>query len=897
MGKWLGMISGYNLKNAGPRSFFFIIIIGLLFGSLPISLIAADENGSAPDPADCVSETSSRANQKPVVNIDNPIDQSDVKGIVNITGTAYDDIRVLNVIITIFKNSYNATDTSVNGTWETWYHLLDTEFYPNGVFTVEVTAYDNESYSKSSINIMINNTEVPTIPPRVWIDTPADNEKVKGSIKITGRAVDDVLVTGVKLTVNGKDYTAFDNTVNNSWYKWLFDLDTTKLADGSYNLTAKAGDGLSTGLKKIRIRVNNNGLFDRDYPPSITITRPLNGTVVFGEIDVSGTAEDDNGVISVNIYVNDNKFTPEDTSGNGSWYKWNIILNTLDYPNGWLTLTAEVYDNNRSVNDSVRIFLDNPDNHKPPIIRFLYPEDDDDVFGYIYIGGIASYYKTLEYVKLIISGVEYVPEDKSDNKTWYIWDIRFNTSILPDGSYMIEAVTGDSEFEGRTTITINVNNSMYGKKNQAPKIEIRLPQHGKVVSGTINIEGIAVDPDNSIEYVYIRIGTRKILAVDDSFNGSWYHWYLRVDTEKFDSGWIKITAVAFDSFKEGSDSIDVQIKKIIPNKCPDLKIISPAPGTILAGDVIISGTTEDDDEVNYVKVKVDGVLYNATDTSPDFSWSTWEFELKTDILADGSYTILVLASDGKCNYYVELDIEISNSGTGDKFTDGSVDPNDSGSSPSEEHKPFFRRPKTVSAFIVTIISLSIFVLFGFIIETGKYKMLTVFVVPLYVKRKLDKVLDNFIRGEVYGFIRANPGTYFNHIKLELELNNGTLAYHLSVLERDNLIISRADGKYRRFYPRNTNIPKVEEGGDGMIHTFVQLNSTQDEIINRIKQNPGVSQKDLARMLGRSTQVVNYNINAMARLGLIKLERDGKWTKCYVNGMYKIDEPSDVVWED
>jgi predicted transcriptional regulator len=120
------------------------------------------------------------------------------------------------------------------------------------------------------------------------------------------------------------------------------------------------------------------------------------------------------------------------------------------------------------------------------------------------------------------------------------------------------------------------------------------------------------------------------------------------------------------------------------------------------------------------------------------------------------------------------------------------------------------------------------------------------------------------------------------------LNNGTLAYHLNVLENDKLIFSENDGFYRRFYPIEARIPQIN-GNDGLSYTHVQLNKTQDKIINILENKPGMTQKEIAKKVKKSNQVVNYNINAMTQLGLIKLKRDGNKTKCYVHRIYRLEE--------
>jgi predicted transcriptional regulator len=300
--------------------------------------------------------------------------------------------------------------------------------------------------------------------------------------------------------------------------------------------------------------------------------------------------------------------------------------------------------------------------------------------------------------------------------------------------------------------------------------------------------------------------------------------------------------------------------------------------------------------VKFVKIKIGNINYNVTDTSGNGSWYSWEYDWDTTRYRNEQVTILFVVFDGSCYGYIEFKLKIDNEGNFEIIEEPLP--------PGTEELPDTRNPpKTVDeepigiiTISITIIAVSMFVIFGFVMETGRYKLLTVFFVPLHVKLHKDKVLENFARGEIYGFIRSNPGTYFNHIKLALRLNNGTLAYHLRVLERDSLIHSQTDGVFRRFYPEKARLPRTENGGD-RVHSFVQLNSTQDQIVNIIRNNPGITQKEIAKLMGKSTQVISYNIKIMAELGLVKLERKGKWTKCFISGIHRIDESAEVVWDD
>ena len=74
--------------------------------------------------------------------------------------------------------------------------------------------------------------------------------------------------------------------------------------------------------------------------------------------------------------------------------------------------------------------------------------------------------------------------------------------------------------------------------------------------------------------------------------------------------------------------------------------------------------------------------------------------------------------------------------------------------------------------------------------------------PLYSKIRREEVLDQYTRGKIHGYIIANPGEHYNSLKAQLRLKNGTLAYHLRVLEREGYVKSVRDGPFKRFYPQS-----------------------------------------------------------------------------------------------
>ena len=155
-------------------------------------------------------------------------------------------------------------------------------------------------------------------------------------------------------------------------------------------------------------------------------------------------------------------------------------------------------------------------------------------------------------------------------------------------------------------------------------------------------------------------------------------------------------------------------------------------------------------------------------------------------------------------------------------------------------------------------------------EVGKYGLMRLFF-PLYTRVKKEEVLDHFVRGQIYGFIVANPGNHYNAIRIALSLNNGTLSHHLRTLEMQGFVKSRRDGTFKRFYPVNVMFP--QEGG-------IKLSEMQLEILDLIRQTgvEGATQKFIADILGISQQTASYNLKVLERSGAVRMETDGRRTK-------------------
>ena len=138
---------------------------------------------------------------------------------------------------------------------------------------------------------------IDTTPPTVSISGLANLATVLGTIQIQGTATDNVGVTTITFCVDGQVITTATSS------PFMFSWNTVNVSNGTHTLTVKASDAAgNVGSASISLNVNNPVIVDT-VPPVISITKPLNGAVVSGNMQITVTATDNIGVSQLSTYI------------------------------------------------------------------------------------------------------------------------------------------------------------------------------------------------------------------------------------------------------------------------------------------------------------------------------------------------------------------------------------------------------------------------------------------------------------------------------------------------------------------------------------------------------------------------------------------------------------------
>lgn len=135
----------------------------------------------------------------------------------------------------------------------------------------------------------------------------------------------------------------------------------------------------------------------------------------------------------------------------------------------------------------------------------------------------------------------------------------------------------------------------------------------------------------------------------------------------------------------------------------------------------------------------------------------------------------------------------------------------------------------------------------------------------------------FQRGRVVGYLVANPGVHFRALLGALNMSNGQLAHHLKVLEDQDLLWRRRDGRMMRYYPSTVD-SRLDDDDLPVPLLTPDPNSLQGRILNLLDATGNdivnLSQKELSDRLESSQQLISHHLKTLEGYGLIERDKVG-----------------------
>lgn len=135
------------------------------------------------------------------------------------------------------------------------------------------------------------------------------------------------------------------------------------------------------------------------------------------------------------------------------------------------------------------------------------------------------------------------------------------------------------------------------------------------------------------------------------------------------------------------------------------------------------------------------------------------------------------------------------------------------------------------------------------------------------------------RRDLYECVREDPGAHLREICRRCQMPLGTAVYHLDRLERVGLVVSRRDGRYRRYFVEHVFGPADKQMLCALRHPL------PFRVATILLGSGSASQRELCLQLGISRSTASACVNELVLRGLVRCEPSRP------EGRYRLVDPA------
>jgi len=134
------------------------------------------------------------------------------------------------------------------------------------------------------------------------------------------------------------------------------------------------------------------------------------------------------------------------------------------------------------------------------------------------------------------------------------------------------------------------------------------------------------------------------------------------------------------------------------------------------------------------------------------------------------------------------------------------------------------------------------------------------------------VLDLPIRARILAAVRGEPGVMAGEIARREGVDYKTVAYHIRVLRKLDLVEERWVGERRFVFASGASVERSRHGEFALCRV-----PSRRQILELVAANPGIGVSELARRLGLGKSTVHSHVKRLVSAGLLSAiaRSDGK----------------------
>lgn len=155
---------------------------------------------------------------------------------------------------------------------------------------------------------------------------------------------------------------------------------------------------------------------------------------------------------------------------------------------------------------------------------------------------------------------------------------------------------------------------------------------------------------------------------------------------------------------------------------------------------------------------------------------------------------------------------------------------------------------------------------GFVLTAAFYLFIRFFLVGA-VTRARGRIDSNENRNAVLKFIAGNPGISLYDLSKDLEMNMGTVRYHLMILGINHRVVSYKDDKYVRYFTNAGSYTKEQQ----FIISLIRRDGIK-KVLGKLLEKPGISNLELAEELGVQDSATMRYTKELLEKGILTKDR-------------------------
>ena len=185
--------------------------------------------------------------------------------------------------------------------------------------------------------------------------------------------------------------------------------------------------------------------------------------------------------------------------------------------------------------------------------------------------------------------------------------------------------------------------------------------------------------------------------------------------------------------------------------------------------------------------------------------------------------------------------------------------------------------------VTVVVTTSVLSLLAVVVATNEGLRLPATMAGLWFIGLLGKTHETtdgrYQRCRLMGYLTANPGCHFRALMSALDMSNGQITHHLRILEAEEHVWRKGDGRLVRYYPLTNQLnPATAEEDLPVPPLSPDPNSLQGKILSLLDQDGDLgqfpTQAELAKRLEKSQQLISHHLRTLQKFGLVERRKMG-----------------------